>query len=244
MPEDWEVLRDAYGSAAAVPELLAAAEDDDRAAWDNLWSRLCHQGTVYTASYAALPLLTKMAARRPPAGYVEPLALAAAIIASEDGPEDPADVRRRYATELAELHAMAGRNLKLADSVVEFVYALQALLSFEDVPIWKNRLEALADGEIELDCPTCHEHLLMDLGDAEVTVRPFDDTSVTPTTSVPADPSHLSGSAARMHAVAVSQGRTGVAKKMLHLLGLCICPCCHARFEISSALPGSGNSLP
>jgi hypothetical protein len=46
----WRSLRDAYGTAGPVEALLERSDTDDRAVWDELWSRLCHQGTVYTAS--------------------------------------------------------------------------------------------------------------------------------------------------------------------------------------------------
>jgi hypothetical protein len=49
-----------------VPALLAQAEisDADKASvWDDLWRRLCHEGTVYTASYAALPALAAIVVR-------------------------------------------------------------------------------------------------------------------------------------------------------------------------------------
>ena len=55
---DWAELQHAYGSAEDVPALLAAAaetSDETGKVWDDLWSRLCHQGTVYSASRAALP---------------------------------------------------------------------------------------------------------------------------------------------------------------------------------------------
>jgi hypothetical protein len=62
---DWSGLRDAYGDAAAVPRLLErlwsleAADRED--AIDELWSRLCHQETVYSASAAAIPSLVHAA---------------------------------------------------------------------------------------------------------------------------------------------------------------------------------------
>ncbi|WP_053670616.1 hypothetical protein [Streptomyces sp. NRRL B-1140] len=59
---DWSRLRHAYGTAEDVPGLLDGASADPQSSdWDELWSRLCHQGTVYSASYAALPALTRMA---------------------------------------------------------------------------------------------------------------------------------------------------------------------------------------
>lgn len=60
---DWASLRCAYGTAERVPELLRRAEaagPDFGDEWDDLWSYICHQGTVYSASYAAVPTLTAM----------------------------------------------------------------------------------------------------------------------------------------------------------------------------------------
>lgn len=70
----WKRLDHAYGSAGDVPELveqLKTAPTRERGAeqsapWASLHSALCHQLTVYTASYAALPHLASLAASRPP----------------------------------------------------------------------------------------------------------------------------------------------------------------------------------
>jgi len=60
----WDQLRHAYGSATDIPRLLAAAAGPpsgrDRA-WALLWDRLCHHGSVYSASAAAVPELTRLA---------------------------------------------------------------------------------------------------------------------------------------------------------------------------------------
>jgi hypothetical protein len=121
---DWATLRDVYGPAERVPVLLeeaAAAGSRWNAVWDELWSLLCHQGTVASASYAALPALTKLSNQRQPAGYVPALQLAACIVASTDGPEPPAAVRGRYESELATLRRVAARNLDVAEDDTEFV---------------------------------------------------------------------------------------------------------------------------
>jgi hypothetical protein len=60
----WGQLRHAYGVANDVPSLLQAAAGPtsgrDRA-WAQLWDRLCHHGSVYSASAAAVPELTRLA---------------------------------------------------------------------------------------------------------------------------------------------------------------------------------------
>ena len=56
----WGELRDAYGSAAKIPELLRQLSElpgdhDESEPWFSLWSCLAHQGDVYSASFAAVP---------------------------------------------------------------------------------------------------------------------------------------------------------------------------------------------
>jgi hypothetical protein len=56
----WGELRDAYGCATRIPELLRQlsglpSDDDDAEPWFSLWSALAHQGDVYPVSFAAVP---------------------------------------------------------------------------------------------------------------------------------------------------------------------------------------------
>jgi hypothetical protein len=67
---DWSTLRHAYGFASDIPARLEHARqagpprDYRDEPWFSLWSALCHQGDVYTASYAAVPELIAIAAQR------------------------------------------------------------------------------------------------------------------------------------------------------------------------------------
>jgi hypothetical protein len=232
---EWASLRDAYGSAEHVPVLLAAAaaagtyEDDD--SWDDLWGRLCHQGTVYSASYAALPALAQMSLRHEPGGYIAALHLAAAIIASNDGPEDRALVRRRYEHELADLRAVAARNLQHAKGDTVFVYGLQVLMAFEDGGVWQRNLHYLANGEAELDCPSCDEHLLLELDGPDFEVASFADASLAPTAVTPVEPcaATIEG---RLLALTQAHHRPAVAAKLPYLFGDATCPRCQASFRV------------
>lgn len=59
----WHQLEHAYGSAADVPDMLARlSPDGSDAVWNDLWSCVCHQGTVYSASAPTLPFLLSAAA--------------------------------------------------------------------------------------------------------------------------------------------------------------------------------------
>ncbi|MEZ4451726.1 MAG: tetratricopeptide repeat protein [Nannocystaceae bacterium] len=66
----WSSLEHAYGSAEDIPELLRALASDDvrarRDALDQLQMAICHQGTRYTATTAAIRPLLEIAAAAPP----------------------------------------------------------------------------------------------------------------------------------------------------------------------------------
>lgn len=64
----WNELQHAYGAASDIPALLrglatspARTTDSATEPWFSLWSSLCHQGDVYSASYAALPHIVGIA---------------------------------------------------------------------------------------------------------------------------------------------------------------------------------------
>ena len=67
----WSKLQHAYGSAGDVPSLLRQLESfpshnnykDEP--WFTLWSSLCHQGDIYSASFAAVPHILRIAASSP-----------------------------------------------------------------------------------------------------------------------------------------------------------------------------------
>ncbi|AWH44002.1 hypothetical protein [Stenotrophomonas sp. ZAC14A_NAIMI4_1] len=59
---DWATLQGAYGNASEAGALLASMMDPQHQQdWNDIWSHLCHQGTVYSASHAALPVLLSIA---------------------------------------------------------------------------------------------------------------------------------------------------------------------------------------
>ncbi|TDD29763.1 hypothetical protein E1218_03075 [Kribbella turkmenica] len=232
----WTSLRDAYGTAGPVEALLRRGDTQDRTIWDELWSRLCHQGTVYSASYAALPRLADLAARQDPSGFVEPLFLATCIVASTDGPEEPAAVRTRYADTIRTLREVAEGLVPLAADDTDFIYRAQAVLATESGSVWATRLDALADQELEFACPGCDEQLVIGFETSAAHVKQFGDGSVGQTTVAPCDPGQLTGSEARAYDLATTHRRPQVAKQLLDLFGIFQCPVCHSTGRTSAAL--------
>lgn len=232
---EWATLQHAYGTAEDVPDLLRAAEEsgvEHGPAWDELWSRLCHQGSVYTASYAALPLLVDIAERHAPTGYVAAVDLAAAIVASTDGPTAQAVVRAEHAETVARLRDLAERNLSLAEGDVELLYGLQAVMAFEDGGVWQRQLGHVADGELPVVCPHCRTFLLLDLDGAELVLA---DDPAQGTPVHPVEPAHGSVGA-RLMALCQQAGRLGVEAGLRYALGRASCPACRAAFDVPDAL--------
>src|SRR5688572_15692499 len=68
--ERWKELSHAYGSAEDIPALIEElktsipTDDYEDEPWFSIWSSLCHQSDVYTASFAAVPHIVEIAASK------------------------------------------------------------------------------------------------------------------------------------------------------------------------------------
>jgi hypothetical protein len=168
---DWTNLRHAYGAAGDVPALLDSLTPDPAdEVWGELWSRICHQGSVYSASFAALPALADAAARWQPKQRVQPLALAGCILASEDCRDEGGrnlvevffqenrPVVRRF-QELCQ-ESLAQPGLPEGD----FIYLLQAARTFDRDEFWGRKLDQFAGGEFSGICPRCGADLYLVIG--------------------------------------------------------------------------------
>jgi hypothetical protein len=241
---DWSQLSHAYGPADDVPALLAQAEADrDGQAWEDLWSRLCHQGTVYSASFAALPTLTEIAGRWSPAERMMALALAGDIVASSDQAHGRVNVHASYPSEIARLKALTEETLqdgRLAGDSDMYVHVLQALLAFEGVAFWGEHLEGLNDEEYEVTCPQCDAETMVAFGEHGAFTTQDDmymrntDTKRLPL--LPADPAALTGIGRRLHDRAMADGQAELATKLTYVFGRADCVTCGERFRVDKAV--------
>ena len=99
---NWRELKHAYGFAEDIPEIISALPPDPTSpAWEGLWSRVCHQGTTYSASPAVLPFLLSVTFNWSTTERVMPLTLAGAIVAAPqtnaEGYEETVDGLRTLA---------------------------------------------------------------------------------------------------------------------------------------------------
>lgn len=155
----WSKLHDVYGAATDVPPLLAVLHEARGARRDevmeDLWSRLCHQGTVPNASYAAVPHLVAEAERQRGRGALELLGLVGAIARSRDAEPLPSDLADAFERAVARADALVLAHL---DQVAKESDALWALVALAGLRRWYEEawaIEGVADGELALSCRSC-----------------------------------------------------------------------------------------
>jgi len=114
----WRQLREAAGSARDIPGLLAHAPVERRPShrpdtiWFELWSSLCPRGATYSAGYAAVPHLLRIAKLPAFRFRFDPLLLIASIELARlehRGPLIPEDLESDYTASVAEARELAER---------------------------------------------------------------------------------------------------------------------------------------
>jgi hypothetical protein len=248
---DWADLTDAYGSARDIPGLLERAVSDPRSeVWTELWSRLCHQGTVYSASFAALPALTRLAQHLSAADRVMPLVLAGAIVASTDRPHDADDPRVTHAAEVSDLIGLTEQALDdpgLIEEPATYIHLLQALLALEGVEVWGQWLDGLSDGEYEVPCPSCGSENFVVFG-AYGHFTTLDSLYMKNADTIrvalkPKQPHELPPLGRRLHARALADGHPDLGKKLTYVFGTAQWALCGKSSEVDQAIAAAhGNS--
>jgi hypothetical protein len=114
----WNELRHAYGEASDIPAMLRELESfppndsSEAPPYFMLWSSLCHQGDVYTASYAAVPHIIRALSQDPGRALIDYFMLPAYIEiarAKGSGPPIPENLAEAYFAALAEIPSLAAR---------------------------------------------------------------------------------------------------------------------------------------
>ncbi|TWJ07747.1 hypothetical protein LX16_4909 [Stackebrandtia albiflava] len=238
---DWSSLGHAYGSAEDIPEKLERLRAAPTSAlWTDLWSALCHQGTVYSASYAALDWLTDTARSSDPEQAKSALALAGAILGSDDRPDGIEQIRARYAPQIGVMSDITRRHLSTETAYLEFVNLLETMLELEGAEGWPSRLLwGIRSEEYEIDCTSCDECLHIILGAKGYTYsteRDGPDGEPRQRPLYPASPADLTGTRRRIHELAVSHGQPKLAEMLTYAFGEAECADCGTRIAIADEL--------
>ena len=209
---NWRELSHAYGSAEDIPEIISALTPDATSpAWDDLWSRVCHQGTTYSASPAVLPFLLSVASNWSTTDRVMPLTLAGAIVAAPqtilDGNEETVEGLRILA-----LSTVKNPELSRQDRI----YLMQSVLAFQGDRLWGRVLDHLDDGEFSALCPACRKSLYVVVGKHGFFVTSGDwvrEPCVVKTEVKPSEAHALTGIGKWLHTVSVQSVLQSVTRE-------------------------------
>jgi hypothetical protein len=238
---DWRSLRDAYGDAGDVPAFLRQlSPDPGNEVWGELWSRLCHQGTVYSASFASLPHLLEWAQTILPGQRPMVLALAGAIIVSDhvaSGAEERPSAVAATAPGLEKLGLETLAQTDLTQS--DFLSTAQAVLATRGERVWGTQLDHLDSGEFTGECTSCGADLYLAVGEYGffTTVDDWVNRSDTRQTAiVPTTPESLVGVQRWLYDQAIATRHQRIASWLLYAFGSTACPTCGAPMSVASAV--------
>lgn len=242
MPQ-WHMLRHAYGSAEDIPALLDQLSPGEEAGvWDELWSRVCHQGTAYSASFAVLPYLLEAASKWQPSQRLMPLVLAAAIVASWDVEGSRDQLIAEHLTAVGELHKLALETLaSRAFARNDYVYLLQAALAFQGDRLWGHELDRFNedDGVFEGRCPHCDADMSIVLGEGRFfcATEEWVNQQGTPREPIsPSAPAQLPQVGRWLHSQCLAYSDAMLATSICHLFGSSICSKCGQSFRLPDAI--------
>lgn len=238
---DWSKLRHAYGCASDVPALIAALVPDPHAEiWHEVFGRICHQGSIYSASYAALPLLADVADRWSPQDRLLILDLAAAIVVPEDNRDYREEWLRPYEPVISRFQTLCRESLDSRNwPRSEFICLLKADLAFNGDRLWGKELDRFNGGEFVGNCPNCSVELFLVIGEHGffttkdwkwITQPSVVRTAIVPNSgTLPSAAQWMIHRTERVH-------QTELSTWIKHLFGAGSCPNCGATFGVPDAI--------
>ena len=156
--ERWSDLNHAYGVASDIPQWLNDLKSGD-AAISDAWDNLCHQFTVYSATFATVPHILLYAKTATAEELFESLVFIGTVHARRQPKEidaTPSDILEWYDRSVltaANLALERFLNGKLDDT--NAIYLLEAVAGLQGCSGPGRILSGFADGEFTIECPGC-----------------------------------------------------------------------------------------
>lgn len=155
----WSEPEDAYGAATDIPKLLRQLDslptaEGDNEPWFSIWSRLAHQGDVYSASFAAVPHVIRALETDPVAAHSTYFQFPAwvEICRQKNSLAVPPDLAGPYSDALAKLPSLVAAAAARPWDADLLVCALAAVAAAKGFP-------SVAEAVQELDPETASEFL-------------------------------------------------------------------------------------
>lgn len=241
----WATLDDACGSAENIPALLQGLRQGSSEALDDLYGRICHQGSLYPASIAAFPHLVSISENAPSKRMrIDALLLAGAIHASEDVEDQlgSSPYSEAFHAAVPDALHLSIASLGTVDDTNTGVYLLMAAASFAGFAVVARQLVGFADAEFYLGCPGCGNDLYV-WPDQEGLAVAAEDPVTSPRTkklTVKAGPvknsPHNGAFAWLSTQLALAPNLNEIALRLPSLFGTASCPSCGTSLSLIDAL--------
>ncbi len=244
----WNELKQAYGTAEDIPDLIQTLADepgpDD---WNELWGCLCHQMSVYSATYAAFPHLLEIARNRPAGERFDLILFLGTVAAHRDDAALLPEFREDYGRALPEAAEMCLAELMAGpDDQGNAVYLILALAGLCGCTGVARSIDGFVDAEFLIECPGCQTELYIWPSDegyriySEDPVKnratPFSAVKPAPIAGIPGTvtPADIREETAPqwISSVATSGGHSELAALLQQLHGTGSCPKCHCEFSV------------
>jgi hypothetical protein len=241
----WTLLQDAYGAATGIPSLLTLLRDKNVDSLDELYGRICHQGSIYSASIAAFPHLVLIAEN---AGFsriqVDILSLAGAICESRDIETAlfASDYADSFKASIPTAEKLAVAALPRITDPNSGIYLLKAALSFSAFVGPARVLDGFVNEEFALSCPCCGADLYVWPAPEGLAVAAEDPVSFPSTTRIPvakgpiSSPQNFKVYGWLTKVLSSTPSLAMVASQIPYLFGTASCPACAASFSLFDAL--------
>lgn len=241
----WSDLGHAYGDAADLPELLRRLCAGDGSVMDDLFGSVCHQGSVYSASYAVLPyLVTAARAADDSELRADILILAGSIRASSDdrsGAQSAPDIQASYERAVPEALELAVATLRTPIDPFTAVHLLQAAAALKGYMTPGRVLDGFLDEEFSPVCPACGRDLYVWPDGVGLAVAAEDPVSVPNTKRVQVAPGPIAGSPLTpafewLRQVGGPSALSKIGDRLPFLFGSAVCPACDHTFSLIDEL--------
>ncbi|MGD1921717.1 MAG: hypothetical protein ACFCAD_24200, partial [Pleurocapsa sp.] len=246
------------GSAGYLPELLQELETTrNPKIIDILWERLYHLGSVFSASFAALPYLARIAEQwQPNKERLKLVSLAVEILSGEDienlrRPGQPQDswtttsdridldspYRGRYQEEIDILLRLVEEHMQQPNlSSGEFSYLLVNILPLKGYASLKNEFEYLVSTcwcGWSGCCSFCNTEMEIYPGEDNIIAELETDNGKKQQTDIqPISPESLTGIMKWLYDTATEKGYESIARKITCMMGTGTCLNCGEQFNM------------
>jgi hypothetical protein len=238
---EWSSLQDAYGPATVIPSLLTALANQDDDMLDELYDRICHQGSIYSASIAAFPHLIRIANDAETLdAQSDALALAGLICESNDLPSalQSSSHADSFSAALPLARELSNQALRETTDANDGIYFLKAAMSFAGYASLARVLDGVVNEEFTLNCPDCDVDLYVTPTERGLTVAAEDPVSQprAKKTQVSKGTPVGEGGAELDRLLSSAPSLADVGRQVAYIFGSASCPACGAKFSLISAL--------